>query len=151
MTGTYAAAVLRILIRRPLATAGALLAIVGTFLPWLRSGTRRRNSYEIFSLVDRLGISQSSLVGWGVRLWPVVPFLLVLTISLLWFAPRLPAVAVAAVTVLYAGGVSLVVNRAQSSSLVAVESGPVVTLCGLAALTVGTSLTVWSLRTRMGS
>src|SRR4051812_31922194 len=88
MTGTYAAAVQRILIGRAVATAGALLALVGTFLPWLRSGTRRRNSYEIFALVDRLGISESSLVGWGVRLWPVVPFLLVLAVVLLWFAPR---------------------------------------------------------------
>src|SRR6476646_895817 len=114
MTGTYAAAVQRNLIGRVLATVGAGVALVGTFLPWLRSGRRGRSSYEIFSLVERLGISQSSLVGWGVRLWPIVPFLLVLTVTLLWFAPRAPAVAVAAVTVLYAGGVSIAVERSPS-------------------------------------
>src|SRR3954452_10214644 len=128
MTGTYAAAVQRILIGRVVATAGGLVALVGTFLPWLRSGTRRRNSYEIFALVDRLGISRSSLVGWGVRLWPVVPLLLVLAVALLWFAPRVPAVAVVALTVLYAGGVSIAVNRAPSSSLISIERGPVVTI-----------------------
>src|SRR3954453_11824647 len=140
MTGTYAAAVRRILIGRGVATGGALLALVGTFLPWLRSGTRRRNSYEIFSLVDRLGISVSSLVGWGVRLWPVVPFLLVLAVTLLWFAPRVPAAAVVALTVLYAGGVSVVVNRAASSSLINVTGAPIVTICGLALLASGTLL-----------
>ena len=130
----------RNLIGRVLATVGALVAIVGTFLPWLRSGERRRNSYDIFSLVDRLGISQSSIVGWGVRLWPLVPFLLVLTVVLLWFASRAPAAAVAAVTVLYASTVSVAVHRAPTRSLVSVESGPLVTLCGLGLLTVGVVL-----------
>src|SRR6185295_8875857 len=87
MIGTYAFAVLRNLIGQAMATHGGLVALVGTFLPWLRSGTRGRSSYEIFSLVDRLGISQSSVVGWGLRLWPVVPFLLVLAVTLEWF-PR---------------------------------------------------------------
>ena len=141
----------RTLIGRVLATVGAGIALLGTFLPWLRSGRRGRNSYEIFSLVERLGISQSSLVGWGVRLWPIVPFLLVLTVTLLWFAPRAPAMVVAAVTVLYAGGVSIAVRRSPSRPLLTVESGPVVTLYGLALLIAGTILAVWRLRTRMGS
>jgi hypothetical protein len=140
MTGTYAAAVQRILIGRAVATAGGLLALVGTFLPWLRSGTRRRNSYEIFALVDRLGISESSLVGWGVRLWPVVPLLLVLGVVLLWFAPGVPATAVVVLTVLYAGGVSIVVNRAASNSLLSVTGAPIVTISGLALLGAGTLL-----------
>jgi hypothetical protein len=140
MTGTYAAAVQRILIGRAVATAGGLLALIGTFLPWLRSGARLRNSYEIFALVDRLGISESSLVGWGVRLWPVVPLLLVLAVALLWFAPRVPATVVVVLTVLYAGGVSVVVNRAASNSLLSVTAAPIVTICGLAVLLLGTLL-----------
>jgi len=140
MTGTYAAAVQRNLIGRVVATAGALVALVGTFLPWLRSGTRDRNSYEIFSLVDRLGISQSSVVGWGVRLWPIMPFLLVLTVSLLWLAPRAPAAVVGALTVLYASSVAIAVYRAPARSLVSIERGPLVTLFGLGVLTVGVVL-----------
>jgi len=138
----------RILIGRGVATGGALLALVGTFLPWLRSGTRRRNSYEIFSLVERLGISQSSLVGFGVRLWPVVPFLLVLAVTLLWFAPRWPAAAVVAGTVVYAGAVSIAVNGASTHSLVAIEHGPVVTICGLGLLTAGALLVRTCARSR---
>ena len=128
----------RILIGRGVATGGALLALIGTFVPWLRSGARLRNSYEIFALVDRLGISESSLVGWGVRLWPVVPFLLVLAVVLLWYAPRVPATAVVVLTVLYAGAVSIAVRRAASSSLLRLAGGPIVTICGLVVLLLGT-------------
>ena len=87
MPGTYAFPVQRNLIGRAVVDRRAAVALLGTFLPWLRSGSRRRNSYEIFSLVERLGISQSSLVGWGLRVWPVAPFLLVAAVTLQWF-PR---------------------------------------------------------------
>ena len=110
------------------------MALVGTFLPWLRSGTRGRSSYEIFSLVDRLGISQSSVVGWGVRLWPVMPFLLVLAVTLEWFPRRWMTGVVTAVAVVYAGVVSVAVMSASSNSLIKTESGPVVTVVGVVIL-----------------
>ena len=137
MIGTYAFAVLRKLIGQAMATLGGLVALVGTFLPWLRSGTRGRSSYEIFSLVDRLGISQSSVVGWGLRLWPVVPFLLVLAVTLEWFPRKWVTSAVVVVAVVYAGVVSAAVSSASSSSLITIESGPVVTLVGVVILAVG--------------
>ncbi|HZX53126.1 MAG TPA: hypothetical protein VFE86_00520, partial [Ilumatobacteraceae bacterium] len=63
---------------------------------------------------------------------------LVLAVSLLWFAPRWPAAAVVAGTVVYAGAVSIAVNGASTHSLVAIERGPLVTICGLTVLTAGT-------------
>ena len=138
MIGTYAFAVLRNRIGQAIATVGGLVALVGTFLPWLRSGTRGRSSYEIFSLVDRLGISQSSVVGWGLRLWPVVPFLVVLAVTLEWFARKWITTAVVVVAVVYAGVVSAAVSWASSSSsLITIESGPVVTLVGVVILAGG--------------
>lgn len=127
----------RFLIGRVAVTAGAMVAVVGTFLPWLRSGARRRNSYEIFSLLDRLGISKSSVVGWGLRLWPIVPVLLVLAVTLQWFPRRWVTAASIVVAVVYAGGVAAAVELAPSTSLIAVEYGPVVTLIGAAILTIG--------------
>ncbi len=121
----------RNVIGRAAATVGAVVALVGTFLPWLRSGARRRNSYEIFSLVDRLGFSSSSLVGWGLRLWPVVPFLLVAAVTLQWFPRRWLTGASVIVTVIYVGGVAVAVETAPATSLIAVEYGPWVTIAGI--------------------
>lgn len=142
MTGTYAAAVQRILIGRVIATSGAVVAVVGTFLPWLRSGARRRSSYEIFSLVDRLGFSESSLVGWGVRLWPIVPLLVAGATTLQWFPRKWVSGIVTMVAVVYAGGVSAAVETAPSSSLVAIEYGPLVTLAGALGLAAGALVTL---------
>lgn len=140
MTGTYAAAVHRILIGRVMAGAGGLAAIVGTFLPWIQSGTRRRSSYEIFSLVERLGFSPSSAVGWGLRLWPVVPFLVTLAVTLAWFPRRWVTNAAALVAVLYVGGVAVAVESAPSTSLLSIEFGPDVTLVGVVVLAGGALL-----------
>jgi hypothetical protein len=140
MTGTYAAAVRRILIGRVAATIGGLVAVLGTFLPWLRSGTRRRNSYDIFSLVDRLGFSPSSIIGWAVRLWPLAPFLLALTVTFVWFPRKWIGRAIAIVAVAYVGIVSVAVRSARSSSLIRIESGPLVTLAGAIVLAAGAAV-----------
>ncbi|MBK5330723.1 MAG: hypothetical protein JJD93_02055 [Ilumatobacteraceae bacterium] len=132
----------RNLIGQVMATLGGLVALVGTFLPWLRSGTRDRSSYEIFSLVDRLGISQSSVVGWGLRLWPVVPFLLVLAVTLEWFPLKWITGVAVAVAAGYAGVVAVAVTTASSNSLITIEAGAVVTLVGVVILAAGTLVTV---------
>ena len=141
MPGTYAAAVHRILIGRVIAGIGASATAVGTFLPWVRSGTRLRSSYEIFSLVERLGFSPSSAVGWGLRLWPVVPFLLVLAATFSWFPRRWITGGSALVAVLYVGGVAAAVESVPSTSLLRIQHGPVVTLAGAIVLACGALLT----------
>lgn len=141
MPGTYAAAVQRILIGRVVATTGAAVIVVGTFLPWLRSGTRRRNSYEIFSLVDRLGYSQSDLVGWGLRLWPILPLLVACAVSLLWFPRAWATGAAVVVAAVYAGVVSAAVRSASPNSIITVEYGASVTLIGAVLLAAGSLLT----------
>ena len=131
----------RILIGRVTLGLGALAASIGTFLPWVRSGTRRRSSYEIFSLVERLGFSPSSAVGWGLRLWPVAPLLLVLTVTLSWFPRKWVTGGSALVAVTYVGGVAAAVESAPSTSLLRIEFGPVVTLGGAVLLAAGAVLT----------
>ena len=39
-----------------LTAIGLALVVVGSFLPWFRSGRRARSSYELFDLVDRLDL-----------------------------------------------------------------------------------------------
>lgn len=127
-------------------TIGALVALFGTLLPWLRSGTKMRSSYEIFSLVDRLGISPSSVIGWGVRIWPIVPLLLAATVTLHWFHRRWMAGGVTTLTVVYTGVVSGALQLAPSTSLVAVEHGTIVTLTGSLLVAAGAALTWLSRR-----
>jgi hypothetical protein len=140
MTGTYALAVQRNGIGRVVATAGAGVAVVGTFLPWLRSGSRRRNSYDIFSLVERLGISESSVVGWGLRVWPLAPLLLVGAATLQWFPRKWLTGASAIVAVVYVGGVAAAVNASPATSLIAVAYGPWVVVAGAVTLAIGALL-----------
>ena len=125
-----------------MATAGAVVIVVGTFLPWLRSGTRRRSSYEIFSLVERLGYSRSDIVGWGLRLWPILPLLVACAASLLWFRRGWPTTAAVAVAAVYAGIVSAAVTSASSNAVITVEYGSSVTLVGAFLLAAGYLVTV---------
>jgi hypothetical protein len=150
MTGTYAFRVQRFLIGRVLATCGALVALIGTFLPWLRSGTRHRNSYDIFSLVDRIGFSRSSAVGWGLRLWPLAPLLLAAAVTMQWFPRRWITAASALAGAVVVGGVALAVQSAPTTSFIAVEYGTVVALVGAIILAIGAIIaTVWSRTARL--
>jgi hypothetical protein len=142
MVGTYAAAVQRVLIGRIVATAGAVVVAVGTFLPWLRSGTRKRSSYEIFSLVERLGYSRSDLIGWGLRLWPIMPLLLAGSVVLLWYPRKWVTGAVTIVAIIYAGGVAAAVRSASPISIISVEYGASVAFVGAMLLAAGYLLTL---------
>lgn len=114
-----------------LLSAGGLAVIVGTFLPWVASGTAERSSYQVFEVVGRLGFAPGGPVGWALRLWPIVPLLMVLAAAASWFEYRVLAVAVGAVGALYAGGVGFAVNQAPKEGLVRVLGAPLFT--GLAA------------------
>ena len=123
--------------------------LVGSFLPWLASGTADRSSYDLLGVVDRLGFSPDGVVGWAVRLWPLLPLLLVVTVishhvrtDVTW----LPAVrsASTAVTACYAGSVALAVRLAPDVGLFRPRIGPWVTLAGALLLALATVLSAWN-------
>jgi hypothetical protein len=130
------------------ATLGAAVALLGTFLPWLRSGSRLRNSYEIFSLLERLGISQSSVVGWGLRVWPMAPLVLVTAAATQWFPRKWLTGGSAIVAVVYVGGVAAAVSFAPATSLIAVSYGPWVSLAGAVTLAAGAAMSATGLGIR---
>jgi len=51
---------------------GLVLVIVGSFLPWVISGTVRRSSYAIVGVVDRLGVAGDGIVATLIAGWPFV-------------------------------------------------------------------------------
>lgn len=113
--------------------------LVGSFLPWLASGSANRSSYDLLGIVDRLGFSPDGVVGWAVRLWPLLPLLLVVTVishHLRDGAAWLPIVrsGAAAVSALYAGTVALAVRLAPDIGLFEPRIGPWITLAGASLL-----------------
>ncbi len=82
---------------------GLVLVIVGSFLPWVISGTVKRSSYEIVGVVERLGFAEDGVVAAAVGAWPLLGalcFAPVITGALRWW--RWTGVLAAAIGVLAA-------------------------------------------------
>jgi hypothetical protein len=132
----------RVLLSRSIVVGGAAVMLIGTFLPWLSSGARSRSSYELFELVDRLGFSPDGVVGWALRLWPLAPLLLVLSVVAQW-APRRRAsvrwtrVGLPVVSAVYVGGTAIALRFAPHAGLFRLRFGIWVALIGAIAVGVG--------------
>jgi hypothetical protein len=127
MGSTYAATVSRRLLAA--ATAAGVVTLVGTALPWLRSGRRWRTSYELLGLVERLDIARGParhLVRW----WPLVPLLVTATVVAAWWAATRIAAALALVSSTVVVHVVIVVRRAAPRAGLHVGNGPWVSVVG---------------------
>jgi hypothetical protein len=130
---------------RVIVSLGAAVALVGTFLPWLSSGSVGRSSYELFAVVDRLGFSPDGPVGWVLRAWPFVPLLLVASALAWWWRGSVPrlrrlAAALPLVSALHVGGTSLAILAAPDVELFRVRAGTWVTLAGAATMLIGVAV-----------
>lgn len=115
--------------------------LAGSFLPWLASGSAERSSYDLFGIVDRLGFSPDGAVGWAVRVWPLLPLLLVVTVvthHLQATRGWIPVVrsTSTAVAALYAGSVAAAMRFAPDVGLFRPQVGSWVTLAGAVLLAV---------------
>jgi hypothetical protein len=117
---------------------GALIMVGGSLLAWLRTGGRRRHSYELFDLVERLGFAPDGIGAWALRWWPLMPLLAVLAVVAAWWGWPWAGGAIGIVAALYGGGVSLAVGTV-SSPAVDIARGPAVTAVG-AVILLGGSL-----------
>jgi len=107
-------------------TVGAAAVLLGTFLPWWRSGTRGRSSYQLVELLDRLGFAPDGPAATAVRWWPVVPLLLVVAVLAAWWQRWAMAALVAAAAAVYAFSFALAIRTAPGTAL----AGTVVTIAG---------------------
>ncbi len=126
------------------------MAVLGSFLPWLRSGAVDRSSYEIFELIDRLGFSPDGIIGWAVRLWPLVPLLFVVAAVVQWSMSIHPAIVAARrvaplAAACYGGGVALAIRLAPEAGLFRFRYGSWLTLVGAIVVAVAA---VWPVRRR---
>ncbi|CAN5678822.1 hypothetical protein BH18ACT2_BH18ACT2_19490 [soil metagenome] len=120
--------------------AGGIVVIVGTLLPWLRSGGRRRHSYDLLELVERIGFAPDGPAATALAWWPLVPLLVVSAVVAAWWGFARVGGGIGAVAAFYAGGTAVAVMRARtasSSGIVEVLAGTVVTTVGTVILLVG--------------
>ena len=136
---------------RAVAAVGAVVALVGTFLPWLGSGAVGRSSYDLLDIVERLGFSPDGLVGLALTVWPLAPLLLVLTAVAQWPGwtsawAAVGATGLALVSAGYVGGTAVAVLNAPEVSLFRVRSGTWVTVVGALVMLVGAAVSGVGLR-----
>ena len=123
--------------------AGGLVGVlVGTFLPWLRSGYVLRTSYASFGVVGRLiGFHGASEIA--VRAWPLIGLCCAGVVVAVVAVSRRVATLLALVTVAWSAAVaSAVLLNDGDAGVRVVALGPAVTLIGDAAVLVAASLTL---------
>ena len=123
-------------------TVGSVTALIGTFLPWVHSGSRERSSYTIFELVDRLGFAPGGVVAWSLRLWPLVPMLLVVITVAGWAVATghlrwLAAAGAIVIAIVWIGGTALALVLAPDAGLFRLGNGPAVCVGGVVVAAIG--------------
>lgn len=110
--------------------AGLLVIVVGTFLPWLRSGRTTRNSYQTGGAVRRL-IGTTGIVDDLLGLWPLVGLACAVAVALFLFGARTVGTVIAGLSAMGAGTASIGALATTATSYAKVSIiGPVVTLVG---------------------
>ena len=112
---------------------GGVIALVGTFLPWLRTGQHQRSSYELSSVATHLHVATGLLEHWTVTVWPVVPLALLAATVLLVIRRTVAARVLGAGVSVYVLAVCFVVSRTSLEMRIGVP----VTLGGAALLLLG--------------
>jgi hypothetical protein len=122
---------------------GLVTSIAGTFLPWLKSGSTTRDSYEVLSLRDLAGLD--GVAGSVVTsIWVGLTPLAMIAVALYVVRFRRFAACVGLLFGTISGTVALVaaVQGDSKGALVGISiAGPVVTLAG-AVLTIVGAITV---------
>ena len=87
----------------------------------MRTGSRSRNSYDVFRVVGRLGFAPDGPAATALRWWPVVPLLTVVAVVAVWWGWGRPGGVLGIVAAVYAGVIGAAVaaapaGRARSTS-----------------------------------
>lgn len=130
-----------------LGVCGLVTLTLGTFLPWLRSGTVVRNSYQTDGAIRQL-LQPGEPIRTALAAWPAVSFAGVAVMALYAVSMRRSAAALAVVTALVAAAVATAALAAGADQSVRAESsGPTVTLVGSVLIMLAVSIQVAGLTT----
>jgi hypothetical protein len=115
---------------------GAVVMLGGSLLAWVRTGGARRDSYDLLSLVERLGFAPDGPAEIAMRWWPLVPLLAVVAVVATWWGWPRTGGAIGLGAAAYGAAMGLAVNSARSD-LVRIEPGTVITIVGAVILAGG--------------
>ena len=118
-----------------LGAVGLALVVIGTFLPWSRSGTTYRNSYASLGVLRELGF-----IGGLVNAWVAMIPVVAIAIAVYALGLRRSGAIVAAILSIIMGTISGVaaVQGGDEGSLIGIaSSGPTTTLVGAALALLG--------------
>lgn len=125
-----------------LAGAGVVVLVIGTFLPWLRSGAAERNSYQAGGVIQRL-IAPHGPLRLLLAVWPSVALVCAVAAAGYTIGFRRSALALASLASVAAGAVSIVALNAAPRPYASVTiSGPAVTLAGATLVLAGAATAV---------
>jgi hypothetical protein len=131
--------------------AGLVLVAIGTFLPWLKSGSVLRDSYESISAIRTIGIIRDSPLNLVIDAWTMIIPVITLCVAAYAFGFRRSAATVAAIVALFCGtigGGAAVESGGEEVSLGIAGTGPTVTFIGGVLALLGVIGVFIGLRTR---
>ena len=121
-----------------LTAIGLALVVVGSFLPWFRSGRRARSSYELFDLVDRLDLLSDGMARVAIAGWLLVPLAAAGAVAALLLGRTTVGAVISIVVGLYTAVLASVVRstagRWEAGTAMATIGGIVATVGGLVLL-----------------
>jgi hypothetical protein len=112
---------------------GLVMVAIGTFLPWLRSGSVLRDSYESISAIRTIGIIRDSPLNLIIDAWTMTVPVITLCVAAYAFGFRRSAATVAAVVAIFCGTIGVgaaVESSGDAASLGIASTGPTVTFIG---------------------
>lgn len=116
-----------------IAALGLLAVAAGSFLPWVRSGTVLRSSFETAGVLDRLGPSDVPLLDAALTGWIAVPLVCVICLGLFAVGMTRTGAGIAIIVSLLAGTVgaaTYVLGSGGSGAVSVVATGPLTTCLG---------------------
>lgn len=123
-----------------------MVLVVGTFLPWLRSGQARRNSYQTGGALQRL-LGLHGILDSAVSAWPFVGLLCAAVIAVFAVGLRRCAALLALLTALGTGAAAVTALGVGGNSVLRPATlGPSVTLVGAVAVLAAATLLLTSSR-----
>ena len=113
-----------------LACAGLVLMVVGTFLPWIRSGSVGRNSYSATGLLRRL-LDATGLLAFALDAWAFLALVAAVAVGAVVAGLRRTGAAAILLLALLTGAVAVATFRAPAGGDISTERvGPIVTIAG---------------------